>query len=123
MTFPAIALEGLHARAHRNIFHGVLMTAEAIFLNDAFGLFAGANGNWNIPRCKSVYVLCALPPFFEIVHYNIIMGQMTVHTLRDLFMRRVIPVFVLRVHHMTVRARLWCAAPIRGCVGHEYKEP
>ena len=119
VTVPAVTVERL--RTHHNAFHLFLVTADAVFLDDALGLFAGAYGNRDVPGREGVYILGALSSFFEIVHNEIIVGQMTIHTLGELLMWSVIPILVLRVHHMAIGTRFWCMPPVGGRVGNEHE--
>jgi len=45
---PTMAVKRLGA--HHNTFHGVFMAADAVVLNNTFGLFTRADGNRDIPR-------------------------------------------------------------------------
>src|SRR5215211_5030117 len=120
MTVPAVAIERLRARHNR--FDCRFVAAQTIRLDNAFGFFTGSYCYRNIPRRERVYVFGALSSFFEIVHNHIIMWQVTVYAFGEILMWGVIPIFVLRIHHMAVRAGFWCASTVGRCVCDKDKE-
>jgi hypothetical protein len=93
MAIPAIAIKRLGS--HHNGFNGGLVTSQTVRLDDTFGSLTGSDRHGDVSGCKGIHVFCTLATFFQIIGDYIFVGQVTIHTLGEFFMRCVVPVFVL----------------------------
>src|SRR5690349_20570512 len=120
MTVPAIAIKSL--RFHRDRFNRLLVTAQAVGLNDFLAPIACPNRYRDVAGCECINILSPLPAFFKVVGYCILVGKVTIDAFRDLFVRGVVPVFVLGIHHMAVRTGFGSTSTIGWRAAHQNEE-
>src|SRR5687768_13308961 len=119
MAVPAITVEGLSDGTYHDAFHRMPVTADAIILNDFLARLAGADGHRDISGREGKHILGTLPSLFKIISHKVFVGEMAIYTLCPFFVGGVVPVFVLRVHHVAVCTCFRRTAAIRGRIGHE----
>ena len=120
MAIPAIAVERLFAHHHR--FDRFFMAANAVRLDNPLGFLGGADRNRDVAGGEGIHILGPLSAFFQVIGSDVLMGEMAVHTLRNIPVGGVIPVFILGIHNMAVCAGFRRASPIGRRVGHKDKK-